>query len=139
MNLFDDLESYAKLDLDNDNCKTLLNFCFSIVIQQELQNFVEQWNNHRIRPSRDTICAAGKPNELYYLPENFGKRNMVVQVENEKVQDLLNMSSSPPIHLENEFFTRLRNYVEENGMNEPNNRSEATELYLTLWDRLIRI
>ena len=42
MNLFDDLESYAKLALDNYNCKTVLNFCFSIVIQQELQNFVKQ-------------------------------------------------------------------------------------------------
>jgi len=60
-----------------------------------------------------------------------------VQVENEKVQDLLNMSSSPHIHLENEFFTRLHNYVEENDMNEPNNKSEATELYLSLWACLI--
>ena len=43
-------------------------FCFADVSQHELDDMCEHWNTHYIRPSRHETIA-GRPNELYFLPE----------------------------------------------------------------------
>ena len=41
------------------------------LLNNELQNVKDIWNNHYIRGSRnDTV--RGKPNELFYMPEIIG-------------------------------------------------------------------
>ena len=43
------------------------------VIQQELDRARIEWNCHRLRPVRNSVCPSGHPNELFYLPQLLGK------------------------------------------------------------------
>ena len=49
-----------------------LAFVFADVLQKELDGFLEHWNSHPIRPSRNTESPGGFPDDLYDVPELFG-------------------------------------------------------------------
>ena len=52
------------------NC---LRFCFLGLIQSELDETRDLWNNHRIRKTSNSECPAGRPNILYFTPQiSFG-------------------------------------------------------------------
>ncbi|CAB3992060.1 Hypothetical predicted protein, partial [Paramuricea clavata] len=71
INFFKDLSErgvYISGNIYHNEC---LWFCFNEILQQDLDFFRVHWNTHYIRQSRhDTI--AGKPDELFFLPETFG-------------------------------------------------------------------
>ena len=42
------------------------------LIQREVDEFKETvWNTHRIRKQKDTHMPDGKPNHIYYFPEQY--------------------------------------------------------------------
>ena len=43
------------------------------ILQRDLERVRIEWNNHRLRPVRNSVCPSGHPNELYYLPQLLGK------------------------------------------------------------------
>ena len=49
-----------------------LRYAFGPLIQQELDNFVNEWNNHSIRQSKMAEAPGGKPNVLFEFPELNG-------------------------------------------------------------------
>ena len=49
-----------------------LAFSFAKVLQQELDEFVSEWNSHRIRYNRRADCPAGIPDDLFDMPECVG-------------------------------------------------------------------
>ena len=73
MNFFKDLIEQAVFTPGNQLQIECLWFCFSSIIQQDLDFAVQHWNSHCIRRSRhDTI--SGRPDELFCFPEcNSGK------------------------------------------------------------------
>ena len=106
-------------------------FSFSTLLQKELDKVLHHWNTHYIRRSRhDTL--AGRPDELYYLPENVNAENHGHVVENEKYQDMLNYCHD---YQENsiyqEYFT---NIFTQSGFRQPDTWNEA----LTLVNSLIK-
>lgn len=42
------------------------------VMQREIDQFVDLWNNHRIRKQRETVLADGIPNHIFDFPEKYG-------------------------------------------------------------------
>ena len=42
------------------------------ILQNELDETVNLWNNHRIRSVRNAECPGGRPYALYYLPGEDG-------------------------------------------------------------------
>lgn len=42
------------------------------LLQDDLNNLVEQWNNHPISYNRHAACPHGRPTVLYILPEEKG-------------------------------------------------------------------
>ena len=61
-------------------------FCFAELIQQDLDFVKIHWNTHYIRQSRhDTV--PGIPDELYFLPENFGASDHLQPVSPEKLDE----------------------------------------------------
>ena len=76
INYFKDLCERNFFNLDNDLEKECVWFCFSDVIQNDLDYVKDQWNTHRIRDSKhDTIPEI--PDELFYFPEkNGGAENL---------------------------------------------------------------
>jgi hypothetical protein len=85
INLFKDLVETGEFSPGNEVEMECLWFCFSGLIQQDLNFVREHWNTHTILASSyDTI--AGKPNELYVLPESRGGENKLHPVSTEEVE-----------------------------------------------------
>ncbi|KAL3992579.1 gamma-butyrobetaine dioxygenase [Sarotherodon galilaeus] len=88
----------------------LLRFCFTDIVQKDLDECVKLWNTHRIRPSRTASCPGGVPNELYYLPHRLS----VVVCGDSNIQEYLN-------------FVMAQNHFQK-----PVCWESATELYMKL-------
>ena len=81
---FSDLEARGLIDLSYKLSKECLWYCFSGVLQNDLDTVKEHWNTHRIRKSRYNTVA-GRPDSIFYFPEQHGGvGNILMQVpENE--------------------------------------------------------
>ena len=85
INLFKDLVETEEFSPGNEVHMECLWFCFSGLIQQDLDFVREHWNTHTIRASSYNTIA-GKPNELYVLPETRGGENCLHPVSAEQVE-----------------------------------------------------
>ncbi len=47
-------------------------FCFGPVLQVELDDFLDDWNHHRIRKNSTAETVAGVPELLYFAPSHYG-------------------------------------------------------------------
>ena len=76
---FADLERRGTIDLACELSKECLIYVFSPLIQMELDRVKEHWNTHYIRKSQTSI--PGRPDSLYYLPQNYGALDMRMEVD----------------------------------------------------------
>ena len=129
INFFKDLIQQGHLNTANMLEAECLWFSFSNLLQKELDEVRHHWNTHYIRRSRhDTL--AGRPDELYYLPENVDAENHVKVVEDEKLCDMLNYCSDYQEHSDyNEYFTSI---FTQAGFRQPDTWNEALTLYHNL-------
>ena len=69
--------------LNTSNClHECLWFCFSRLLQKELDNVKKHWNSHYIRRS------TGKPEVLCYRPESVGAEDFLQPVTSMQVEDM---------------------------------------------------
>ena len=47
----------------------LLQFCFTGILSKEIIDISEGWNYHRVRSTKGSICPAGIPEVLFFVPE----------------------------------------------------------------------
>ena len=101
-------------------------FCFSSVIQQDLDHVKNHWNSHYIRRSRhDTV--PGRPNELFYLPDMHGAQNYLQPVNGNQCQQV---EENHTIEEETNEFQEYFNYVmEQCNLHHPETWREALQLY----------
>ena len=134
MNFFKDMRDSGTFDDSNTLHVECLRFCFMRLIQSELNNVVKRWNLHRIRPSNNRESPPGKPDVLYYLPEQSNGINCIIDVD---VNDLdiaeENYSAQQPAMGCNESFAELASMVmEDHHYTMPLNEREAYTLYNNL-------
>ncbi len=43
------------------------------LLRMDLDDYVKRWNSHSIRPSSYAICPGGVPEDLYTMPQHYGK------------------------------------------------------------------
>ena len=130
-NFFTDLEFQGKLDLCDELSKECLWYTFSGLIQKELDDIVEHWNTHRIRKSRSN-CIAGRPDSLFYIPENYGGVDMKVAVDDWK---LGNASEDISENEEGNEYQEYFDYVmAELEVDIPTNWEGALNMYQRLLD-----
>ena len=48
-------------------------FVMAPILEHELDEFVYHWNTHQIHPSRDARCPGGIPEDLFDMPQSYGK------------------------------------------------------------------
>ena len=127
--LFADLEAQGILDSSCEVKMECLWYCFSPVIQAELDAVKENWNTHYIRKSRhDTVN--GRPDSLFFLPEHHGGVDMSVQVPEEKIQyTSTHIVEEIPTHELQDYFEYARLSL---GCPQPNSWQEAVELFENL-------
>ena len=87
MDFFKDMVASNVLILGNEFHMQCVWFCFSQIIQCDLDKVRDHWNSHYIRKSRfDTI--AGVPDILYWLPEKVGKHDCLVPLTAAKIAEV---------------------------------------------------
>ena len=123
--LFADLEAQGILDSSCEVKMECLWYCFSPVIQAELDAVKENWNTHYIRKSRhDTVN--GRPDSLFFLSEHHGG----VEVPEEKIQyTSTHVVEEIPTHELQEYFEYARLSL---GCPQPDSCQEAVELFENL-------
>ena len=87
INLFKDMIDYDVLDMGNKLHVECLWFCFSRVLQNDLDKVKEQWNSHKITKSPYNIVH-GVPDIMYFLPENHGHDECLVEVSLEQISEM---------------------------------------------------
>ncbi|KAJ7663644.1 hypothetical protein B0H14DRAFT_2263080, partial [Mycena olivaceomarginata] len=67
----------------------LFNWVWPKIIQASLDNFVEYWNNHKIRTQRNKLLPPGfSPSFICDFPERFGLTHFGVPVSTDLVEAL---------------------------------------------------
>ncbi|XP_062600142.1 uncharacterized protein LOC134261754 [Saccostrea cucullata] len=84
MNTFQKLRDEGNFTCDFVD-KSILQFCFMQTIQDEINEVVEIWNTHRIRPYRNQISPSGRPNIMYNLPHLYGAQSHLCRVTEEQI------------------------------------------------------
>lgn len=135
IDLFKDLVESGMVDLGNELHRECLWFCYSSLIQKDLDHVKDHWNTHRIRPSRYGTVP-GVPNVLYHLPERSGGSDCGIQVALDKLYEmeayLEQNSDEQELNIYEEYF----HYVLDNEHFQiPHNTDEAWVLF----QRLIEI
>ena len=130
MNFFKDLMEQAVFIPGNQLQIECLWFCFSSIIQQDLDFVVQHWNSHYIRRSRhDTI--SGRPDELFYLPELHSGKDLSHQVSEQECQyvkeNYLSLEES-----RNEYQEYFEYVMEAAALQQPKGRRDALHLYQEL-------
>lgn len=107
----------------HDEC---LWFCFSDIIQQDLDFVRLHWNTHRIRPSRfDTV--PGKPDELFFPAEEFGGVDQLQPVSDTKMGELLSQSDNAVV--KNDYQDYFEHVLVLQGLEKPRNWRDALSLF----------
>lgn len=87
INFFKDLVAEGSLLPGDHLHKQCVWFVFSGFLQQQLDEVMRQWNSHYIRSQPRII--SGVPNEMYYLPENFGFLKCGIEIDNHDINTVL--------------------------------------------------
>ena len=134
MNFFKDMIDRDIVNTANPLRMECLWFCFSSVLQKELDSIKEHWNSHYIRHSRHNTIA-GKPDVLYHLPESVGAESHIKPVTELQVEDMSQYceDAQEVANDYQEYFIHVCD--NEIRISSPTNWRESTELY----DQLIRI
>ena len=128
---FSNLESHNIYDPTLDIHKAALWFCFSNILQSDLDFVKEHWNSHLIRKSRfDTI--SGRPDVIFELPENYGAADCLKSVQRNDIQTA---RQSIIRECETDDYQEYFRYVIDNyAVEMPENLEDAINLYKMLLD-----
>ncbi|GAA6098901.1 uncharacterized protein LOC125145715 [Tachysurus ichikawai] len=129
--LFGDLRNEGHFNGSIEH-QCLLQFCFQNVLQEDLDEFVELWNKHRIRPFRLAMCPGGIQNELYHLPHRSGSRNCGFAVEKIMLSAFPESRLTPQLCGDKNIQEYLEFEMQHTGLQWPENCDEALQLNFTL-------
>ena len=97
INFLKDLQNEVLFNLSLDRHKECMKFCFSVILQSELDNIKEMWNNHRIRNSRNAESPWGIPDILYFNPAAAGATAYKFPLAGEKLDLALRFCVYPSL------------------------------------------
>ena len=94
--------------------------------------FVELWNNHRIRPTRNDTLVCGKPSFMYECPEAYATNNKKHSVDQAHIdackdEEICRLETECPC--DEDMFEVCVSTMETMGANPPDNPREALLLY----------
>ena len=127
INFFKDLMEQSVFTPGNDLQMECLWFCFSSLIQRDLDTVKDHWNTHLIRRSRHETVS-GRPDELFYLPELHSAQDFKHPVSEEQCHYVLeNYVDSGECH--NDFQEYFNYVVDTAELTPPDDWREALDLY----------
>ena len=130
INLFKDMIDYGILDMGNVFNVECLWFCFSKVLQNDLDRVREQWNSHHITKSQHSNVN-GIPDIMYFLPEYHGRQDCLMEVSQAQIDEMAIHCQMEELE-ENIFHQYFIYVMETEGLSYPNNEQDGLELYRRL-------
>ncbi|XP_070411871.1 uncharacterized protein [Nothobranchius furzeri] len=110
--------------------KAILQFCCMGLIQDELDDTVQVWNAHVIRPSRNIHVPSGRPNVMYALPQLNGTRDFLSPVEDEPLQLCKDECVfRRPIPCDQDVYELCNIFIAESHLTLPSDPYQAMTLY----------
>lgn len=111
-----------------------------LLLQEDLNQVVTTWNNHRIRYAKNQRCPHGRPFVMYYSPEIYGTRSFLCPINETKLNLCENYCvRKSPIPCDEDVFQLSYTLINENGWDFPKNPLQATELYVNLRRKIINL
>ncbi|XP_069122977.1 uncharacterized protein [Argopecten irradians] len=118
--------------------RNLVQFCFLKLIQDGLDEVVELWNTHRIRPSRNQVSPSGRPNTMYHLPHLHGAHHHICPVMPAEIQLCKEVCTPKKRYTcDKTVFNLCCELMDENNKFPPTNANEAKQLYQFLRHRIL--
>ena len=124
---FKDMVDCGHFEKSNSMQQECLRFCFGPLIQYDLDLLRKEWNRHPIRSQKGTTVKSGKPNYLYYMPEQSGTQNHGFICEEESIQNAFNNFTEKPTYCHHTFLLLVDEILPNVQL--PKNVQEATLLY----------
>ncbi|CAH0550629.1 unnamed protein product [Brassicogethes aeneus] len=139
MNLFSRLKDDG-LFTGNIVDKSILQFCFMDIIQEELNNVVLEWNMHLIRKNRHSNCPSGRPDVIFNFPQIHNSRDHLIVVEEEHLQ----ICEEECVFLDcpcsnNDVHDLCKIVLDELGSDKPTDPFYALNLYKELRDEILTL
>ena len=131
IDIFEDLEEKRVLRLADKRQIEILRFCFMDVLRTHIHEEADQWNTHRIRPSRGAVCPAGRPDELFCLPPD-GYIDCGKTVTQDNLQNCNNLVKRYSRCLDKNVEDYLDYICYIKNWSSPNNWQEGLQLYINL-------
>lgn len=117
--------------------KNLLQFCFLGLIQDELDDTVQVWNAHIVRPSKNLNVPSGKPNVMYALPELYGTQDYLSPVQVEDIQVCKNRCvSRQAVPCDADCYELCNILMTEFQLSIPSEPYDALNLYMFLRENI---
>lgn len=127
---FSNLEHMGKFSTSDHVQLECLRFCFTKLVQDDLNRCAQEWNQHRIRHTKSAELPGGKPDLMYYLPELYGTHDFKMEI------DMADVDAAEEFCIYQsafgclpEFEEECKNIMFENSLLLPTNHSEALALY----------
>ncbi|XP_031334523.1 uncharacterized protein LOC116164477 [Photinus pyralis] len=120
--------------------KSLMQFCFLKIIQEDLDAVVQIWNSHRIRGSKKNRLCLGRPTIMYQAPSLFGAENKLIPISEailRCLEDQCLFYSNPCDH---SIMELCRNIISENNITvSVDDPYSAVKLYVDLRTMIIHL
>ncbi|KAF3840352.1 hypothetical protein F7725_019069 [Dissostichus mawsoni] len=130
--MFTDLKNRGLFDgafLD----KSVLQFCFMGIIQDELDETTCVWDSHVIRPSKNDRVPSGRPKVMYMFPELYTTEDCISPVEGADAQLCRsNCTFRPAVPCDTDIYNICNLLMMESQLNLPADSYQALDLYLDL-------
>ncbi|XP_048749877.2 uncharacterized protein LOC125661760 [Ostrea edulis] len=127
---FNNLEQLGKFSTSNPIQIECLRFCFTKLVQDDLNKCAQEWNQHRMRHTKSAELPGGKPDLMFYVPQLYDTLDYKIEIDEADVdaaEDFcVRQSASGCLE---EFEVECKNILLENSWSHPSNHKEALALY----------
>ena len=125
------------LDTSIDYRVQSVRFSFMGLVQKDLDDVKDLWNNHRIRRVHNSVCQPGIPDILYFAPGLSGHVDHSFQVEHIDQNNTYAVVKEPEAFGCSPEFLEFAGFVmRERNLQVPRSIEDATELYVALVEEL---
>ena len=114
---------------DNPVHTECLSYCFMSLLKEELYGVAQNWNLHKIRPTRNPDSPSGRPDVLYFVPECVGVTDCTVIPNEDDVDIWKELCEDEQSSLAVIFQELADMIMEDESFDQPRNAHDAKVLY----------
>ena len=130
------MSEFGIIDTSNELHIECCRFCYMSLLCAEVQAIMKLWNTHYIGKSRNKHVHVphGRPDVLYYMPELFGGRDFLCQVDDTEVAAVSEILTVTPPMCQEEYSELFELLMLDRNMAYPSTVEEADDLLVKLLD-----